>query len=66
MTKLLFSQFKQIMEASYANNLGFEELVSFYKKATPKDEKEMESILDKNDWVAFKKLIKRVLGVTLK
>jgi hypothetical protein len=55
-----------ISEASYAGNIGFEEMVKFYQKAKPQDEKQMEYVLEKNDWEGFKALIKRVLGVTLK
>jgi len=66
MKRLTFTQFKKLTEASYAGNIGFEEMVKFYQKANPKDEEEMEKILNKNDWESFKKLIKRVLGVTLR
>jgi len=66
MKKLSFSRYKEIKETAYPGNLGFEEMVKFFQKASPKDEEEMENILKKNDWNAFKRLIKKVLGVTLK
>lgn len=58
--------FKQIYEAAYAANIGFEEMVKFYKKASKSEEAEMEKILRKSDFDAFKKLIAKVLGVKLK
>jgi len=57
---------KHILEASYSKNIGFEEMVKFYKVANKQQEKEMEEIIIKNDWIGFKKLIFRVLGVKLK
>lgn len=55
-----------INEAPYSGNMGFEEMVKFYRVAKPADEKEMELIIHKNDWEGFRKLIKRVLGIELK
>lgn len=64
--KMTFAQFKKLNEAAYSGNIGFEELVKFYQKADDKQEEEMEKIISKEDWVAFKKLIKKVLGISLK
>jgi len=71
---ITFSQYIKIQkiqeefcsEASYASNIGFQEMVKFYQKAKPEEEQEMETILTKNDWSAFKRLIKKVLGIELK
>lgn len=53
-------------EASYAGNLGFEEMVKFYDKASDDEVGKMEKYLKNDDWDGFKKLIKKVLGVLLK
>lgn len=53
-------------EFAYKGNIGFVELVKFYRKASPKELKEMESVIGKGDWEAFKSLIEQVLGVKLK
>jgi hypothetical protein len=53
-------------EASYRGNIGFEEMTRFYKKANPKQIKQMEKILDSSDWDAFVQLIQQVLGTRLK
>lgn len=53
-------------ELSYDGNLGFEELCLFYQKATPDQIEKMEDILKKEDWVAFKSFIKKVLNISLK
>lgn len=66
MKKLSFSKYQEIKEASYPGNIGFEEMVRFFQKANDQEEQEMEKILKKNDFSAFKRLIKKVLGVTLK
>lgn len=52
-------------EAAYTGNLGIEELFKFYDVANAAQIKKMETILKKNDWNAYKKLIKEVLGVNL-
>lgn len=58
--------FIQIQEAAYVGNLGFSEMVAFYKKASKDEEKQMDAAVKKNDYNLFKKLVKAVLGVTLK
>jgi hypothetical protein len=52
-------------ELSYPGNMGAMEVVQYYKVATPAQEKEMDKIIDAEDWDAFKALIKRVLKVSL-
>lgn len=56
---------KRIDEAIYYGNLGFEELVKFYKIATKEDKKEMEKILKAGDWLKFKSLIAKVTNERL-
>ena len=51
---------KQFNEASYPGNLGFEEMVEFWEKASDQDIKRMNKIADKGDWVSFTKLIRAV------
>lgn len=55
-----------IKEASYKYNIGFEEMVNFYQKASSSELIQMQKIIKKDNWTAFKKLIKNVLGVNLK
>jgi enolase len=52
-------------EMVYGGNIGFQEMAEFYQKATSKEIKQMEKIIRAEDWAGFKKLIKRVLKVTL-
>jgi enolase len=49
----------------YGGNIGFQEMAEFYQKASASEIKQMEKIIRKEDWDGFKKLIKRVLKVTL-
>lgn len=58
--------YKLLKESAYKGNIGFEEMVKFYKIATPAQEKEMERVIEEGDWDEFKELIKKVLGVNLK
>lgn len=53
-------------ESSYSGNIGFEELAKFYKVANKEQKKEMDKILEKEDWNAFKDLIRKVVGTKLK
>ena len=53
-------------EASYKYNIGFQEMVEFYQKATKSEIKQMEALIKRDSWVGFKKLIKKVLGIELK
>jgi len=57
---------KDILEASYSGNIGFMEMAQLYQKASPSEIKELENIIKKEDWEAYKKLVKRVLGTNLK
>jgi len=52
-------------EASYPGNIGFEELVEYYRKATKKEEKIMKDLIRKEDWSGFKLQIEKVIGVKL-
>jgi hypothetical protein len=58
--------FKFLNEAAYAGNIGFEEMVKFYQKATKSEEKRMDKAIKDNDWETFKSLIKLVIGTSLK
>jgi hypothetical protein len=53
-------------EAAYPGNMGFEELVDFYKKASKSEITKMEKIIEKGDWEKFKSMIAKVTGVELK
>ena len=55
----------QMNELSYPGNLGFAEMVQFYREARDSDIAKMEKCLKNDDWEGFKKLIKTVLGVSL-
>ena len=55
-----------INEAAYEGNIGFEELVKFYQIADQSDIKKMEEIIKSEDWIAFKRLIRKVTKVNLK
>ena len=55
-----------IREAAYAGNIGFEEMIKFYQKASDEDIKKMEAMIKKKSWNGVKKLFKLVLGVELK
>jgi len=53
-------------EAAYPGNVGFEEMVEFYKVASKSEISEMEKLIKKGDWNKFKDLIKKVTGKDLK
>ena len=55
-----------LSEAAYHGNMGFEEMVRFYREANPKDIDEMEEVVRRGDWEGFRKIVKRVLDVNLK
>ena len=57
--------FITLREASYEGNIGFEEMVKFYRSASDNEIEIMEKIIKRNDWNAFKKLIEKVLGISL-
>jgi len=56
----------QMNEAAYHGNIGFEEMVKFYGKATKAEIIKMELFIKENDWDGFKSIIKKVVGVALK
>ncbi len=68
---MLFSDFDirggRVVEkdSPYPGNLGFEEMIKFQAKATPSQQKKMDELIDRQDWNAYKLLIKQVLGVSL-
>jgi hypothetical protein len=55
-----------VNEMSHDENVGFHEMVMFYKKASPSEIQQMATIVKNDDWEEFKKLIKKIVGVTLK
>jgi hypothetical protein len=63
-----------LTEASYQGNIGFEELVMFYNKASKQEINQLETFLKSLDdntltdkeWEQFKRLIKKVTNITLK
>jgi len=55
-----------VNEAAYFGNIGFEELMEFYKKANRREEFQMKKIIERGDWEAFRKMIKTVTGKELK
>lgn len=62
---MTFKHFLYLTELSYKGNVGFQEIVAFYRKATDDEIEEMEIIVQNNNWNGFRKLIKRVTGVNL-
>lgn len=55
-----------VTEAAYPGNIGFQEMVKFYQKASSIQIKKMEKIVKDGDFEEFKNLIRKVLGVKLK
>ena len=51
----------KVLEKAYAGNLGFEELMRFYQTATEKQTAELEKVLDREDWPAFKHLMHKAV-----
>ena len=58
--------YKDLNEAAYSGNIGFEEMCKFYEIATPTEQAKMEKVLKDEDWEGFKKLIQDVVGTKLK
>lgn len=50
---------------TYENNIGFEEMVNFYKVANNQEIEEMELLVDLQNWQGVKRLFKKVLGIKL-
>lgn len=64
--KTLTATIKALLnEHAYAKNIGFEEMVLFYQKATNSQIKEMEQLIEQDDWDKFKQLIFKVLHLRL-
>jgi hypothetical protein len=65
-----FQQFilEELDEATYPGNIGFEEMVQFWKMAEKEDLKKMNKLLSKTkpDFNDFKDLIRDVVDVNLK
>jgi enolase len=55
-----------LSEAAYPGNIGFEEMVEFYKVASKSEIAEMEKVIKKGDWNKFKELVTKVTGKDLK
>ena len=53
-------------EASYQGNMGFEEMMRFYDIASPKQTKELETLIDRNKTKEAWKLVQRVTNTKLK
>ena len=53
-------------EAAYPGNLGFVELCQFWDIASKSEKSKMDDILQKEDWIGFKRLINKVVEVKLK
>ena len=56
---------KNLDEAIYYGNLGFEELVKFYKAASKEELEKMEKIVKEGNWLKFKALIEKVTKAKL-
>ena len=57
---------KYINEAAYFGNIGFQEMVEVYRKASPQELKKIEKAVKDADWNTYKKLVDQILGVKLK
>ena len=55
-----------VTEAAYPDNIGFQEMVKFYQKASSSQIKKMEKIVKDGNFEEFKNMIQKVLGVKLK
>jgi len=60
-----FRAFTNLSESPYKGNLGFQEMVSFYRSASDEEIDLMEKIISKGNWNGFRALIKKVIGVVL-
>lgn len=60
-----FQAFTNLSESPYKRNLGFQEMVSFYRRASDEEINLMEKIVSGGDWNGFRALIKKVIGVVL-
>lgn len=55
-----------VNEVAYPHNIGFSEMVKFYKVAKKMQKRKMEELIEKEDWEGFKELIRKTIGVKLK
>ena len=53
-------------EAAYPGNVGFEEMVKFYRVASDQEIIKMTNAIENNDWNEFKRIIQKVIGTKLK
>ncbi len=56
---------KMITEAAYPGNIGFEEMVSFYKVASKREIALLEKAIKSDNWEQFKDIIQVVLKIKL-
>lgn len=54
-----------VKEASYPGNLGYSEMMKFYKVATEDEISEMEDLLKRGDFKGVWRLLQRVTGTKL-
>lgn len=52
--------------ATYTGNLGMMEMIQFVQVATDEEQKQMDELVIKEDWEAYKVLVKQVIRVELK
>ena len=64
--KYIMSPYSTTNEAAYPGNLGFVELCKFWDIASKSEKSKMDDILQKEDWIGFKRLINKVVKVKLK
>lgn len=55
----------RLTEASYPNNIGFEELVLYFRVGTDEQINDIELAIEDGDFEKVKELIYNVLGVQL-
>jgi enolase len=58
--------YKDLDEAAYSGNIGFEEMVKFYQEADKTEIAKLEKLIKNDDWDGYKKLIQDVLNIRLK
>ena len=55
-----------VNEVAYPHNIGFQEMVEFFRMAKKSQKMQMEKFIEQEDWEGFKELIRKVIGVKLK
>lgn len=58
--------YKNLDEAAYSGNIGFEEMVKFYQIANKAEIDKLEKLIKNDDWEGYKQLIQNVLNIRLK